>query len=153
MLPEHPAYFEPSHQRQILARKEQPMNTLPLAQPLVMIVEDDDDSRLMMKTLLEMKGFNTVEAGDGVEAVEVAKRERPHLIIMDLQMPRLNGFEVTRHLRRHTETRETPIFIMSGHDPVRHRPLAMAAGCNEYLGKPLDFNLLEVMLGRWLPVV
>jgi CheY-like chemotaxis protein len=123
------------------------------ASPMIMIVEDSEDSRLMMKTLLEMKGYRIIEAGDGQEAIEVAERERPQLIILDLQLPRMHGFAVTRHLRQHPELGLTPIVIISGHDPLYHRPLALAAGCNEYLHKPIDFDLLEKTLGRLLPLV
>lgn len=135
------------------AAKHPPMSPNPQASQMIMLVEDNADSRLMMKTLLEMKGYQIVEAGDGREAIEVAERERPDLIIMDLQLPRLHGFAVTRHLRQHAELGPTPIIIISGHDPLFHRPLALAAGCNEYLHKPIDFELLEKTLGRLLPLV
>lgn len=118
-----------------------------------MVVEDDADSRLMMKTLLEMKGYRIVEAGDGQQAIEVAERERPGMVIMDLQLPRLHGFALTRHFRQHAHLSDIPIVILSGHDPLYHRPLALAAGCNEYLNKPIDFDLLEKTLSRWLPLV
>lgn len=135
------------------APKHSPMLPNLQTSPLIMVVEDNADSRLMMKTLLEMKGYRIIEAGDGREAIEVAERERPHLIIMDLQLPRLHGFAVTRHLRQHAELGLTPIIIISGHDPLYHRPLALAAGCNEYLHKPIDFDLLEKTLGRLLPLI
>jgi CheY-like chemotaxis protein len=122
------------------------------SKPLIMVVEDDADSRLMMKTLLEMKGYCIVEAGDGQEAIAVAERERPCLVIMDLQLPRMHGFAVARHMRQHADLCLTPIVIMSGHDPLYHRPLALAAGCNEYLNKPLDFDLLEKTLNHWAPL-
>ena len=123
------------------------------APPMIMVVEDDVDSRLMMKTLLGMKGYRVVEAGDGQEAIEVAERERPGMVIMDLQLPRLGGFALARHLRQHADLNAIPIIIISGHDPLQHRPLALAAGCNEYLGKPIDFDLLEKTLSRLLPLV
>ncbi len=125
----------------------------PQAPPMIMVVEDDADSRLMMKTLLGMKGYRTVEAGDGQEAIEVAERERPGMVIMDLQLPRLGGFALVRHLRQHAELCAIPIIIISGHDPLQHSPLALAAGCDEYLGKPIDFDLLEKTLSRLLPLV
>ena len=106
----------------------------------------------MMKTLLEMKGYRVIEAGDGQAAIEVAERERPQLIIMDLQLPRVHGFDVVRRLRQHADLSLTPIIIMSGHDSLHHRPLAMDAGCNEYLTKPIDFDLLEKTLSRWVPL-
>lgn len=121
--------------------------------PMIMVVEDDADSRLMLKTLLEMKGYRIVEAGDGQQAIEVAERERPRMVIMDLQLPRIHGFALTRHLRQHPYLNDVPIIIVSGHDPLYHRPLAMAAGCNEYLNKPIDFDMLEKTLSRWLPLV
>jgi CheY-like chemotaxis protein len=118
---------------------------------VILVVEDDADSRLMMRTLLEMKGYRIIEAEDGPGAIEMAERERPQLVIMDLQLPRMHGFAVARHIRQHAELCLTPIVIMSGHDPLYHRPLALAAGCNEYLNKPLDFDLLERTLLHLLP--
>ena len=128
------------------------MNHNSQAASTIMVVEDDADSRLMMRILLEMKGYCVIEAGDGQEAIAVAEHERPQLIIMDLQLPRLHGFAVTRYLRQHAELSKVPIVMMSGHDPLKHRPLALAAGCNDYLNKPLDFELLERMLSRLLPL-
>jgi CheY-like chemotaxis protein len=120
--------------------------------PTIMVVEDDADSRLMMRTLLEMKGYRVLEAESGEAAIAAAETEQPGLILMDLQLPRLNGFAVTRHIRLHARLRETPIIILSGHDPIEHRTLALAAGCNEFLHKPIDFGLLEETLGRLLPL-
>lgn len=122
------------------------------ASPTIMVVEDDADSRFMMRTLLEMKGYRVLEAESGEAAIAAAETEQPGLILMDLQLPRLNGFAVTRHIRLHALLRETPIIILSGHDPIEHRKLALAAGCNEFLHKPVDFGLLEETLGRLLPI-
>jgi CheY-like chemotaxis protein len=105
----------------------------------------------MMKTLLEMKGYGVLEAGDGQETVTVAQHARPDLILMDLQLPRLNGFAVTRFLRQHEQLRNIPILIVSGHDPAKHFKLALAAGCNGYVQKPVDFDRLEEMIINLLP--
>lgn len=118
--------------------------------PLVLIAEDDADTRLMLKTLLEMKGYRTAEAADGQQAVERAADVRPDLILVDLQLPRLNGFAVTRYVRQHEELRRVPIVIVSGHDPARHLNLARAAGCNAYLQKPIDFDALDGLLNDLL---
>ncbi|MBV9960474.1 MAG: response regulator [Acidobacteria bacterium] len=118
----------------------------------IMVVEDDDDSRLMMKTLLELKGYRVLDAASGEEALARAEQDRPGLILMDLQLPRLSGLAVARRVRQHAQLSETPIIIVSGHDPLQHRQLALAAGCNEFLHKPLDFDLLEQTLDRLLPV-
>ncbi|HEX8708271.1 MAG TPA: response regulator [Pyrinomonadaceae bacterium] len=117
----------------------------------IMVVEDDDDSRFMIRTLLELKGYQIVEARDGREAIELAESARPGLILMDLQLPRLNGFAVTRQLRQHDTLSDVPIVILSGHDPAKHGALARAAGCNEYLTKPINFELLNKALVRLLP--
>lgn len=116
----------------------------------VLVAEDDDDVRLMMRTLLEMKGYGVVEAGDGQETVAVAQDARPDLILMDLQLPRLNGFAVARFIRQHAELRGVPILVVSGHDPAKHRGLALAAGCNGYVQKPVDFDHLEKLIAGLL---
>ena len=118
----------------------------------IMLVEDDDDSRFMLRTLLEMKGYRVVEASDGEQALVMMEVEKPDLIMMDLQIPRQDGFAVTRRVRQHKSLHQTPIIICSGHEPVQHKKLAMAAGCNEYLQKPLNFLHLEETLQRLLPL-
>ena len=122
------------------------------ARPTVLVAENDEDNRLMLRFLLEMKGYRVVEARDGQEAIEVAQTERPGLVLTDLHMPRLNGFEITRYLRLHPQLRKVPIVVVSGHDPTQHRKLALAAGCTEYLVKPIDFDRLEKLLGDLLPL-
>lgn len=117
----------------------------------ILLAEDDPDIRLMMCTLLGMKGYNVIEACDGPEAVEVAQKERPDIILMDLQLPRLNGFAVTRFVRQNESLRQVPIVIVSAHDPAKHRGLALAAGCNAYVQKPVDFDRLEEVISTLLP--
>jgi two-component system cell cycle response regulator DivK len=114
----------------------------------VLVAEDDDDNRLMMKTLLAMKGYRVLEARDGQEALDVAKGRRPDLILMDLQLPRLNGFAVARFVRQTDGLSRVPIVVVSAHDPAKHRNLALAAGCNAYVQKPVDFDSLDgIMVG------
>ena len=120
--------------------------------PTVLVAENDEDNRFMLRVLLEMKGYRVVEARDGQEAIEVAQTERPGLILTDLQMPRLGGFAITRYLRQHPQLRKVPIVVVSGHDPTHHRTLALAAGCTAYLVKPIDFDHLEKLLSDLLPL-
>lgn len=125
----------------------------PKDRPVILVVEDDDDNRLMLKTLLEMKGYSVVQARDGQEASEVMERApAPQLILVDLQLPRLNGFALARRVRQHDQLGRVPIVVVSGHDPAQHRKLALAAGCDDYLLKPIDFQRLEEILQRLLPV-
>jgi chemosensory pili system protein ChpA (sensor histidine kinase/response regulator) len=117
----------------------------------ILVAEDDADIRLMMGTLLGMKGYRVVESADGPETLEVAQRERPDIILMDLQLPRLNGFAVARFIRQSEALRLTPIVVVSAHDPARHRNLALAAGCNAYVQKPIDFERLDELIVSLLP--
>ena len=112
----------------------------------VLVAEDDGDIRLMMLTLLRMRGYKTAEARDGQETLDVACALRPDVILMDLQLPRLNGFAVTRLLRQTDSLRGVPIIVISAHDPAKHRNLALAAGCNAYVQKPIDFDSLDGMI-------
>lgn len=137
---------------QPLVKRSSSIPTPRQSPPVILVVEDDDDNRLMLKTLLEMKGYRVVQARDGQEASEVMEREPlPHLLLVDLQLPRLNGFALARRVRQHARLSRVPIVVVSGHDPAQHRKLAMAAGCDEYLLKPIDFDRLEEVLQRLLP--
>jgi chemosensory pili system protein ChpA (sensor histidine kinase/response regulator) len=112
----------------------------------VLVAEDDADVRLLMLTMLRMKGYKTAEARDGQETLDVACSTRPDVILMDLQLPRLNGFAVTRFVRQNEALRRVPIIVVSAHDPAKHRNLALAAGCNAYVQKPIDFDSLDRMM-------
>jgi CheY-like chemotaxis protein len=117
----------------------------------LLVAEDDTDIRLMMTTLLGMKGYRIVEARDGQETLDVAQKERPDIVLMDLQLPRLNGFAVARFMRQSDTLRRTPIVVISAHDPAKHRNLALAAGCNAYVQKPIDFDHLDELIVSLLP--
>jgi CheY-like chemotaxis protein len=126
---------------------------LPQKPHTILIVEDNEDGRFMMRTFLQLKGYRVREARDGMEAIAAAAGERPDLILMDLQLPRMDGIAVTRELRMRPLSREIPIVIVSGWDPKRYRAEALTAGCDEYLLKPVDFSLLDAILTRYLPRV
>ena len=115
-----------------------------------MVVEDFEDNRFMMKRLLEMSGYRVLEAINGHEAVEMAKRERPDLILMDLSLPLLDGLSATRRIRQQPELKELPIVAVSAHDTSDFHADALAAGCNDYVTKPIDFEQLESLLARLL---
>ena len=119
--------------------------------PVVMVVEDFEDNRFMMRRLLEMSGYRVLEAINGEEAVELAHRERPQLILMDLSLPQLDGLAATRRIRQHADLREVPIVAVSAHDTADFHADALAAGCNDYVTKPIDFDQLEALLSRLLP--
>jgi chemosensory pili system protein ChpA (sensor histidine kinase/response regulator) len=133
------------------ARERGPRKTRREGPATILVAEDDADIRLMMRMLLGMKGYRVVEARDGQEAVEVAREVRPDLILMDLQLPRLNGFAVARFVRQTDSLRGVPIIVVSAHDPLKHRNLALAAGCNAYLQKPIEFDRLDELIVSLLP--
>jgi two-component system, cell cycle response regulator DivK len=120
-------------------------------QRTVMVVEDFEDNRFMMRRLLEMSGYRVVEAVNGEQAVEVAQREQPHLILMDLSLPILDGLAATRRIRQYEALRRVPIIAVSAHDTSDFHADALAAGCNDYVTKPIDFEQLESLLSHLLP--
>jgi two-component system, cell cycle response regulator DivK len=118
---------------------------------LFLLVEDFEDSRFMMRRLLEMSGFDVVEASDGEQAVELAVLEQPALILMDLSLPKLDGLAATRQIRQHKDLGDTPIVAISAHDSPESRTEALEAGCDEYVTKPIDFDQLGELVERFLP--
>ena len=118
--------------------------------PNILVVDDDEDGRFMLRTFLELKGYRIIEARDGIEAIAAATSKRPDLILMDIRLPRLDGMSVARHLRAQPDSQSVPIVIVSGCDPARHRPMAVAAGCDEYLFKPINLASLDKILERYL---
>ena len=116
----------------------------------VLVVEDFEDNRFMMRRLLEMSGYRVVEAENGEEAVKLAAEERPDLILMDLSLPLLDGLSATRAIRRNEGSRGLPIIAVSAHDTADFHAEALAAGCDEYVTKPIDFDELETLLTRLL---
>lgn len=117
---------------------------------LFLVVEDFEDSRFMMRQLLEMAGHKVVEATDGEQAVRVALEKKPTIILMDLSLPKLDGLAATREIRRHKGLRDVPILAVSAHDGEESRTAALAAGCDEYMTKPIDFDELTTLVHRYL---
>jgi CheY-like chemotaxis protein len=116
------------------------------ARPVVLVVEDFEDNRFMMRRLLEMSGYQVVEAVNGNQAVELAASENPDIILMDLSLPQLDGLAATRRIRAHEGARKVPIIAVSAHDSADFHAEALAAGCNEYVTKPIDFDQLVSLL-------
>ena len=112
----------------------------------VLLVEDTEDNRYMMRRLLEMTGYRVVEAMNGEEAVKLAETESPELILMDLSLPVIDGLAATRLIRKLPQLESTPIIAVSAHDTSDFQSEAIDAGCNSYLTKPIDFNELERLI-------
>ena len=116
----------------------------------VLLVEDTEDNSFMMRRLLEMSGYGVIEATNGEEAVRLAESERPALILMDLSLPVIDGLAATRAIRKLDGFKETPIVAVSAHDTSDFQSEALAAGCNSYITKPIDFSHLETLIARLL---
>jgi CheY-like chemotaxis protein len=123
-------------------------DALSSSKPTILLAEDSADSREMMQLLLEQRGYQVVAADDGMRALEVALSSRPDLVLLDLELPKLDGLSVTRNLRLDPKFKDVPIIILSGHDPSRFRQDAMDAGCDDYLLKPINFDLLPELFER-----
>jgi len=120
------------------------------ANKLFLVVEDFEDSRFMMRRLLEMSGYDVLEASDGEQAVTMAVEARPVLILMDLSLPKLDGLAATRKIRQKKGLKRVPIVAVSAHDSPESRTEALEAGCDEYVTKPIDFDNLHAILRRFM---
>ena len=117
----------------------------------ILVVEDYEDTSLAMRLALEDRGYRILEASDGEKAVEVAARERPDIILMDLQLPVLDGLDATRRIRAVPELKDTVIVAITAHHEGDYRARALAAGCNAFVSKPIDFDWLKDLLPNLLP--
>jgi two-component system cell cycle response regulator DivK len=112
----------------------------------VLIVDDFEDNRAMYAEFLRYSGLEVVEARDGAEAVEVARTQMPDLIVMDLSLPIIDGWEATRRIKHDPRTRDIPIIALTGHALEGHSQGAREAGCEGFLAKPcLPETLLETV--------
>lgn len=121
-----------------------------MTQQTILLVEDSDDIRLLLKIILEIKGYRVLEAADGQQALERALEEPLQLILMDLSMPVMDGWEATRQLRLLEQTREVPIVGLSAHCYGERRELAIRVGCNDCIPKPVNDLVLDGILSTFL---
>ena len=119
---------------------------------MVLVVEDHEDTRFMLRVILEREGYAILEVADGLEAVEVAMREQPDLVIMDGTLPGLDGLSATRRIREQETLHDLPVVALSGHAGAEFQDAARAAGCAASITKPLDFGELRNTLHRLLPL-
>ena len=118
----------------------------------VLYVEDNDDNVYMLKMRLELlDNFAVVVAEDGEKGCAMALSERPDIILMDLEMPLVDGWEATRRLKADPQTRDIPIIALSAHALAGAREKALAAGCDEFDTKPVEFDRLVATMRRLLP--
>ena len=115
----------------------------------IMVVEDYDDTRLLLKKGLEGLGYSVLEASNGQEAVDIAAREHLDLILMDLDLPILDGIIATQQIRQQSDMR-VPIVAVTAYPMSYTRVKAFAEGCDEYMAKPIDMSELARLVNRYL---
>lgn len=118
--------------------------------PVVLVTDDHADTRLMFRTMLGIRGYSVIEAADGEEAVMLAESSTPDLILMDGMLPGLDGLDATRRIRKLSNGGNTPIVFICGRAEPNYRASALDAGCDEFLVKPLNFELLDSVLEKHL---
>jgi len=136
--------YDPGYmiQQEVTAKQTTMTSAVP-AGPTILVVDDFDDTRLLLRTWLQRRGFRVVEAEDGLEAVQRAVTDLPDLIIMDMEMPYLDGLDATRQIRQVQTLSNVPIVAVSAYGADQFRELALAAGCDEYVSTPFEPKALE----------
>lgn len=120
-------------------------------QRTILVVDDFDDTRLLLRTWLEKKGYRVFEAENGNQAITKAEKLRPDLIIMDMEMPELDGLSATRKLRAMPMFESIPIVAVSAYGADQFRADALTAGCNEYVSTPFEPDELEKLIRSLIP--
>ena len=110
--------------------------------PKILYVEDNEDNIYMLTRRLKKNGFEIVVARDGEAGIEAVGKENPDLILMDLSLPKLDGWGATKELKNNDKTQHIPIIALSAHAMQEHKESALGAGCNDYDTKPVDFPRL-----------
>ena len=121
-----------------------------MAAPTVLIVEDSALNRKLVETVLKPYGYRILTAEDGQAGVETALRERPDLILMDVMMPVMNGYDATRRIKDHRETASIPVVALTASAMPHERDQALAAGCDGYITKPIDTRAFPNQIKQFL---
>lgn len=117
---------------------------------IILIVDDNVDNRELVVKVLRKKGYETIEAVDGEQALQMAHAIQPSLILMDISLPKMDGYEVTRRLQARKDCRDIPIIALTAHAMKGDREKALAAGCCEYISKPVNIRELPQIVAAKL---
>ena len=116
----------------------------------ILVVEDQEDNRQILRDLLGSAGFRMIEAHDGEQALTLARSQRPDLILMDIQLPLVDGYEATRSIKRDPELKSIPIIAVTSYALSGDEDRARQAGCDAYVAKPYSTRLLLAKIGQFL---
>ena len=114
----------------------------------ILLVEDNEMNRDMLLRRLERKGYRVITAKDGAEGYYLARSQPPDIILMDISLPVMNGWELTRRLKSEAATRQIPIIALTAHALATDRAKALEAGCDDYDTKPVDFTKLQIKIEK-----
>ncbi len=118
--------------------------------PKILVVEDNRDNREMVVKALRFNGYKVIEAVDGEESIEKARTEKPDLILLDIYLPKIDGYEVTKRLKRDKDLRNIPVIALTAQAMKGHREEALAAGCDGYIAKPINVRELPMQIQHFL---
>jgi len=116
----------------------------------ILVVEDNQDNRELVVKVLKINGYKVIEAVDGEEALKKTKAENPDLILMDLFIPKIDGYEVTRRLKSDRDLKHIPVIALTAHAMKGDMEVALAAGCDGYMPKPIDVRKLPKQIKHFL---
>jgi CheY-like chemotaxis protein len=119
--------------------------------PKILLVEDNEVNRDMLRRRLERKGYVVITAEDGEQAYSLAHSEKPDLILMDISLPAMDGWQVSQLLKTHDATRHIPVIVLTAHALVSDRAKAHEMGCSDYETKPIEFARLRQKIENLLP--
>lgn len=123
-----------------------------MTQQTILYVEDNPENRLLVKRVLEAEGYKVIEADSGMAGLSQAVATRPDLVLMDINLPEIDGYELTRRLKRMQHLAGVPVVAMTANVMKGDREKTLAAGCDGYIQKPIDVDQLPIQIARFLQV-
>jgi len=121
-----------------------------VANQRILVVEDNRDNMILIVDILESLDYDVIQAQDGEQGVSLANSQRPGLILMDLSLPKMDGWTATRTIKENKDLQEIPIIALTAHAMVGDRERALEAGCDDYMTKPIDLKVLATILTKYL---
>jgi two-component system cell cycle response regulator DivK len=121
-----------------------------MSQPRILYIEDNPENRLLVRRVLEVEGYQIIEADSGLTGLKIAESLTPDLVLMDINLPEIDGYELTHRLKRMPHLARVPIIAMTANVMRGDREKTLAAGCDGYIQKPIDVDQLPVQVERYL---
>ncbi len=116
----------------------------------ILYIEDNFDNRLLVRRVLEAEGYRVIEAEDGVQGFDYLQSETPDLVLMDINLPEVDGYEMTKRLKQLPSMMKVPVIAMTANVMKGDREKTIAAGCDGYIPKPIDIDVLPAQIARFL---